>query len=71
MLEAACAWEDWVYNLVRLVRTLRMEVDAAAKPGQRRWQACTPAMAAGLVNHIWTVKEMLTTLVLPERINTL
>ena len=71
MLEAACAWEDGVYNLIRPVKTLRVEIDPAAKPGQRRWQARTPAMAAGLVDHVWTVKELLTTLVLPEKINTL
>ena len=33
MLEAACAWEDWVYNLTRSVKTLRLEVN----DGQRRW----------------------------------
>jgi hypothetical protein len=66
MLEAACAWEDWVYNLTRSVKTLQVEV----KHGQRPWQPRSPAMAAGLTDHIWTVKELLMTVVAPESINT-
>lgn len=58
MLDASCAWEDWVYNLARPVKTLRIEVN----DGKRRWQPRTPAMAAGLTDHIWTVKELLTTI---------
>ncbi len=60
-LKHACAWEDWVYNLTRPVKTLREEV---AEPG-RRWQPCSPAMAAGLTDHIWTIQELLTTVALP------
>jgi hypothetical protein len=66
MLRAACAWEDWVYNLTRPLKTLRLEV----KAGSRRWQARSPAMAAGLTDHIWTVKELLMTVVAPAGINT-
>ena len=66
MLEAACAWEDWVYNLTRSVKTLQVEVN----DGQRRWQPRSPARAAGLTDHIWTVKELLMTVVAPEHINT-
>jgi hypothetical protein len=66
MLEAACAWEDWVYNLARPVKTLRVEVN----DGLRRWQPRSPAMAAGLTDHIWTVKELLTTVVVPNANNT-
>ena len=66
LLEAACAWEDWVYNLTHPVKTLHLEVDDA----QRRWQPRSPAMAAGLTDHIWTVKELLMTVVIPEGINT-
>jgi hypothetical protein len=25
----------------------------------KRWRPCTPAMAAGLTDHIWTLKEVL------------
>jgi hypothetical protein len=66
MLEASCTWEDWVYNLTRPVKTLRVEVN----DGQRRWQPRSPAMAAGLADHIWDVKELLMTLVPPKIINT-
>ena len=66
MLMAACAWEDWVYNLTRPLKTLQVEVN----DGQPRWQPRSPAMAAGLTDHIWTVKELLMTVVAPKPINT-
>jgi len=66
MLKAASAWEDWAYNLTRLIKTLRMEV----KDGLRRWQPRSPAMAAGLTDHIRTVKELLMTVVSLDVINT-
>lgn len=66
MLEAASAWEDWVYNLTRQVKTLRVEVN----DGFRRWQPRSPAMTAGLTDHIWSVKELLMTVVAPVAINT-
>ena len=25
----------------------------------RRWQPCTPAMATGLTDHVWSLKEVL------------
>lgn len=56
MHKAAAAWEDIVYNLVRPLKTLRLEV---ADDPQRRWSPRTPAMAAGLTEHVWTVKELL------------
>lgn len=65
-LEAASAWEDGLYNFTRPVRTLRVAVEAA----ERRWQERSPMMAAGLTDHLWTVRELLTTLVLPLAINT-
>ena len=44
-------------NMLRLpdwpVRTLRVE-------GEGAWQARTPAMAAGLADHVWTLREWLT-----------
>ncbi len=64
-LQAACAWEDWVYNLTRPVDTLSIP----RCDGQRRWQRQTPAMAAGLTDHIWTIKELLMTVVPPLALN--
>jgi hypothetical protein len=56
---AAAAWEDSYYNLVRSHKSLRLAVREAAP---RKWSPRTPAMAAGLTDHIWTVKELLTTI---------
>jgi hypothetical protein len=63
MYRASVAWEDLVYNLARPLKTLRVEVFGDPK---RRWKQRTPAMAAGLTDHIWTVKELLKTVVSPE-----
>jgi hypothetical protein len=54
----------WV--LTRPIKTLPGEVN----DGQRRWQPRSPAMAAGLTDHIWTVKELLITVVARVGINT-
>lgn len=61
MLKASSVWEDAVYNLTREVKTLRVEVEAE----NRRFEPRTPAMAAGLTDHIWSVKELLWTVVAP------
>lgn len=67
MHRAAAAWEDLVYNFARPVKTLRVEL--FDEPG-KRWEPCTPAMAAGLTLQIWTVEELLTTIVAPRPNNT-
>lgn len=66
MLEAAGAWEDWVCYLTHPVKALRQEIDAE----DRRWQPRSPAMAAGIADHSWTVKELLTTVVAPNATKT-
>lgn len=66
LLEAACAWEDWIYNLTRPLKTLRVEVN----DGQRRWQPRSPAMAAGISDRLWSAEELLTRVVAPSSINT-
>ncbi len=66
MLKASCALEDWVYNLTRPVKSLRLEVN----DGQRRWQPRSAAMAAGLTDHVWTIEELLMKVVIPKRDNT-
>jgi hypothetical protein len=63
MYRASAAWEDLVYNLARPLKTLRVEI---LNDPNRRWKPRTPAMAAGLTDHIWTVKELLTTVVSPN-----
>ena len=67
LLKAASALEDALYNFTRPVRTLRVEIE---KPtGQARWQRRTPAMVAGLTDHIWTVKELLHVVLVPLTTN--
>jgi hypothetical protein len=67
MYRASTAWEDLVYNLARSLKTLRVEVFGDPK---RRWKQRSPAMVAGLTDHIWTVKELLKTVVPPPLNNT-
>jgi hypothetical protein len=67
MYRASAAWEDLVYNLARSLKTLRVELFGNPK---RRWQQRSPAMASGLADHIWTVKELLKTIVPPPLNNT-
>jgi hypothetical protein len=66
ILEASCAWEDWVYNLTRPVKSLRLEVN----DGQQRWKSRSPAMAAGLTDHVWTIEELLRRVAIPDCDNT-
>ncbi len=56
---AAAAWEDSYYNLVRPHKSLRVPVRNGSP---QKWSPRTPAMAAKLTDHIWTVKELLTTI---------
>lgn len=49
--------EDAVFNFVRPHLALRT---AGLRPiNGRKWQQRTPAMAAGLTDHIWTLEELL------------
>ncbi len=62
MLRASCAWEDWVYNLAMPNKSLRIK----SAEHDRCWMQRSPAMAAGLTDHIWTIKEMLMNVVVPD-----
>ena len=61
MLRASSIWEDVVYNLTRPVKTLRLAVFQEG----RRWQPRSPAMAAGLTDHLWSIRELLTRIPVP------
>lgn len=63
----AATWEDSYYNLIRPHKSLRLPVQEGLP---QKWSPRTPAMAAKLTDHIWTVKELLTTLPLPGVTNT-
>jgi hypothetical protein len=60
---AAAARADPSDTLVRPLTTLRWASHAV--PG-RRWKPRSPALAAGRTDHLWTVKELLTPIVLPN-----
>jgi hypothetical protein len=62
MLRASSIWEDAVYNLGRALKTLRIE---SPEVGKRRWIGRSPALAAGLTEHIWEIRELLSVLPLP------
>ena len=64
---AAAVWEDSYYNLVRPHKSLRLPRPDAHL---QKWVKRTPAIAAQLTDHIWTVKELLTLVPLPNLINT-
>jgi hypothetical protein len=63
MYRLSAAWEDLVYNFARPLKTLRIETHDI--PGQR-WIKRSPAMAANITDHIWTIKELLTMVPLPN-----
>ena len=63
MHRTAATWEDVYYNLERPLKSLRLEL---FDDPHRRWLPRTPAMAAGLTDHVWTVKELLTTSPIPS-----
>jgi hypothetical protein len=60
MLGTFCTWGDWPHSWARPVKTLRIKVN----DGLCRRQPRSPAMPAGLTNHICSlVKEPLMTTV--------
>lgn len=64
MHEACAVLEDMYYNLIRPHKTLRLKNENG---GVRKWIRRTPAMAAGLTDHRWTLKELFTTVVAGEQ----
>ena len=56
---AAATWEDKYYNLVKPHKSLRLRVENVLG---RKWKPRTPAMAAHLTDHVWTVNDLLTSL---------
>ena len=68
LLKSASTLEDALYNFTRPVKTLRVELTKHSK--QAHWQQRTPAMAAGLSDHIWTAKELLHFVLIPSTTNT-
>jgi len=52
------------YNWARPHHSLRLPLPAEAARArgliQAKWQARTPGMAAGVTDHVWTFRELLT-----------
>jgi IS1 family transposase len=48
------------YNVARPHRSLRDHIAPHADLFERQWKPKTPAMAAGLTDHVWTFRERLT-----------
>ena len=55
MHKASAALEDMYYNFIKPLKTLRLNADA--KSGLK-WLPRTPAMAAGLTDHVWSLKDV-------------
>ncbi len=61
--ESALTWGDAYYNWVRPRKGLRV---AIVDDPSSKWLRRPPGMAAGLTDHIWSVKELLWTVPLPS-----
>jgi len=48
-------FQAW-YNLIKPHKSLRLKTDS----GKRKWFQRTSAMAEGITDHIWNLKELLT-----------
>lgn len=57
-LQRQIDFEDAVFNFVRPHSALKIEVVPAGQH-RRKWQLRTPAMAAGLTDHVWSLDELL------------
>lgn len=57
-----CFFFAWL-NFVKPHDALKIEID----DGIRRWKQRTPAMAAGITDHIWTLEELFNVKPPPER----
>ncbi len=57
-----CFFFAW-FNFVKPHDALKIEID----DGIRRWKQRTPAMAAGVTDHIWTLEELFNVKPPPER----
>jgi hypothetical protein len=64
-LEAGTWLVGTVYNFCRAHRSLRLPKDAGMVAGTHHWIERTPAQAAGLTDHRWSLDELLSFAVPP------
>lgn len=70
LLEESMYLAGSVYNFCTLHRSLSVALMVVSKRGeQRRWVGRTPAMAASLTDHCWSVRELLTYRFTHHRLN--
>jgi hypothetical protein len=63
--QAAALWDDATYNFVKPLGSLRIDLNPHAERFHPRYEHATPAMAAGLADHIWSTEELLRTVPIP------
>ncbi len=63
MHKASAAIEDIYYNFALPVKTLRLRFTTDPN---LKWIQRTPAMAAGITDHIWNLKELFTKIPIPN-----
>lgn len=67
MHKASATLEDMYYNFINPLKTLRLP--AEEKSGLK-WLPRTPAMAAGLTDHVWTLKDVFSMVVIGKQHST-
>ncbi len=68
-LEAGMWLVGTCYNLLWVHRSLRQERGGGGEePSASKWIERTPAQAAGLTDHRWTLEELMSFVVVPARI---
>ena len=60
-LSAHLTFYQFYYNFCRSHHSLRIPTTLILPTTTKTWEPQTPAMAAGLTDHIWTISELLTT----------
>jgi IS1 family transposase/transposase-like protein len=59
-LEQQTCFFQAFYNVARPHMSLREHITVNAQRFEQKWRPRTPAMAAGLTDHVWTFRELLT-----------
>lgn len=65
-LEASSYLVGTVYNFCKAHKSLRRKVFIDSSALSYRYLKCSPAMAAGITNHIWSIQELLSFKIPPD-----
>ena len=72
MLERSVALEDAYYNFCLPHESLKRRIDPPrptnGNGSPKKWAPCTPMMAEGLTDHVWTLEELLAFRVPPRHV---